>query len=76
MLAASTALAWPCVTPSARCCRLPTPPEAMTGMGTASETARSSGSANILVFRDGQVAADSADGFGLLWALETRGGVQ
>ncbi|MFC5345812.1 shikimate dehydrogenase [Brevundimonas staleyi] len=39
---------------------------------TASETARSSGSANILVFRDGQVAADSADGFGLLWALETQ----
>lgn len=39
---------------------------------TASETARSSGSANILVFRDGDVAADSADGFGLLWALETQ----
>ncbi|MGV3580310.1 shikimate dehydrogenase family protein [Brevundimonas sp.] len=39
---------------------------------TASETSRSSGSANILVFRDGQVAADSADGFGLLWALETQ----
>lgn len=39
---------------------------------TASETARSSGSANILVFRDGQVATDSADGFGLLWALETQ----
>ena len=39
---------------------------------TASDTARSSGSANILVFRDGQVAADSTDGFGLLWALETQ----
>lgn len=39
---------------------------------TASETARSSGSANILVFREGRVAADSADGFGLLWALETQ----
>ena len=39
---------------------------------TASETARSSGSANILIFRDGQVAADSADGFGLLWAIESQ----
>lgn len=39
---------------------------------TASETARSSGSANVLVFRDGQVAADSTDGFGLLWALQTQ----
>ncbi len=36
---------------------------------TASETARSSGSANILVFRQGRVAADSTDGEGLLQAL-------
>ena len=40
MLAASTALARPSVTPSAMCCRLPTPPEAITGTGTASDTAR------------------------------------
>lgn len=39
---------------------------------TASETARAAGSANILVFRDGRVEADSADGEGLLWALKTR----
>ena len=32
MLAASTASALPCWTPSARCCRLPTPPLAITGM--------------------------------------------
>lgn len=36
---------------------------------TASETARASGSANILVFREGGVAADSTDGEGLLRAL-------
>jgi shikimate dehydrogenase len=36
---------------------------------TASHTARASGSANILVFRDGQVAADSTDGEGLVRAL-------
>src|SRR5690606_22368920 len=40
MLAARTALGRPVVTPSARCCRLPTPPEAMTGTGTASDTVR------------------------------------
>lgn len=34
-----------------------------------SDTARASGSANVLVFRDGQVRADSTDGEGLLWAL-------
>lgn len=39
---------------------------------TASQTARKSGSANILVFRDGAVAADSADGLGLLRALEAQ----
>ena len=38
--AASTALARPCRTPSTRWSRLPTPPEAMTGMATASATAR------------------------------------
>ena len=39
---------------------------------TASETARDSGSANILVFRDGEVRADSADGLGLLRALQEQ----
>lgn len=37
---------------------------------TVSETARASGSANILRFRNGRVEADSADGEGLLWALK------
>lgn len=36
---------------------------------TASETARSAGSANILVFQAGRVRADSADGLGLMRAL-------
>ena len=40
MLAASTASARPSRTPSARWSRVPTPPEAMTGIPTASETAR------------------------------------
>lgn len=39
---------------------------------TASDTARDSGSANILVFRHGSVAADSTDGLGLLRALEAQ----
>lgn len=39
---------------------------------TASETARDSRSANILVFRDGQVSADSTDGLGLLRALKQQ----
>lgn len=39
---------------------------------TASDTARESCSANILVFKDGAVAADSADGLGLLRALEIQ----
>lgn len=39
---------------------------------TASETARAGRSANILVFRDGRVHADSADGAGLLWALKSQ----
>lgn len=38
----------------------------------ASDSARSSGSANILVFRDGRVLADSSDGFGLLMALREQ----
>ena len=38
----------------------------------ASETARESSSANILVFRDGGVRADSTDGVGLLWALQRQ----
>src|SRR5260221_3257223 len=40
MLAASTASALPSSTPCARCSRLPTPPEAITGTLTASDTAR------------------------------------
>jgi shikimate dehydrogenase len=36
---------------------------------SATEAARRVGSANILVFRDGQVLADSADGLGLMRAL-------
>ena len=39
---------------------------------TASGTARISGSANILRFRDGRVEADSTDGEGLLWALKQQ----
>lgn len=38
----------------------------------ASETARASGSANILVFRGGRALADSTDGLGLLRALEAQ----
>src|SRR5690606_20803789 len=40
MLAASTASAPPCCTPSARCSSVPTPPLAITGISTASDTAR------------------------------------
>src|SRR5450830_23907 len=40
MLAASTASARPLMMPSARSCRPPTPPEAITGTLTASDTAR------------------------------------
>ena len=43
MLAANTASALPCFTPSTKCCTLPTPPEAITGMSTASLMARVSG---------------------------------
>lgn len=39
---------------------------------SVSATARASGSANILVFRDGRVLADSTDGEGLLWALSQQ----
>src|SRR5437588_4461878 len=45
-LAASTASAWPSLTPWARCSRLPTPPEAITGTPTASDTARVSSRSN------------------------------
>ncbi len=38
----------------------------------ASTTARDSRSANILVFTDGRVQADSTDGMGLLWALQVQ----
>ena len=38
--AARTAVAWPSRTPSTRWSRVPTPPEAMTGTGTASAIAR------------------------------------
>jgi hypothetical protein len=40
MEAASTALAWPIVTPSTRCASVPTPPLAMTGTPTASAMVR------------------------------------
>ena len=36
---------------------------------TASQTARACGSANLLLFRDGDIAADSTDGIGLMAAL-------
>ena len=39
---------------------------------TVSETARRAGSANLLVFRDGQVSADSTDGLGLMGALREQ----
>ena len=38
--AASTAEAWPSVTPATRWSSVPTPPEAITGIATASATAR------------------------------------
>src|SRR5205085_10196407 len=40
--AASTALAWPSRTPSTRSSRSPTPPDAITGTGTASAIERTS----------------------------------
>ncbi|ADK99673.1 shikimate dehydrogenase family protein [Brevundimonas subvibrioides] len=43
--------------------------QAFASADTVSETARAGGSANILVFRAGQVLADSSDGEGLLRAL-------
>ncbi len=39
---------------------------------SASDAARGSGSANVLVFRDGQVACDSTDGFGMMWAISDQ----
>ena len=39
MLAAKTASAPPSLIPSTKCCRVPTPPEAMTGIETDEETA-------------------------------------
>ena len=36
---------------------------------SASDAAKASGSANVLVFRDGQIACDSTDGFGMMWAI-------
>ncbi|HEV2082327.1 MAG TPA: NAD(P)-binding domain-containing protein [Brevundimonas sp.] len=39
---------------------------------SASETARRAGSANLLTFADGQVAAESTDGHGLLTALREQ----
>jgi shikimate dehydrogenase len=46
--------------------------QAFTLADQSSETARDSGSANILVFRDGHVYADSTDGLGLLLALKDQ----
>ena len=39
---------------------------------TVSETARRAGSANLLVFREGHILADSTDGLGLIGALEEQ----
>ncbi|QTC90927.1 shikimate dehydrogenase family protein [Brevundimonas goettingensis] len=39
---------------------------------SASGAAKGSGSANVLVFRDGQVACDSTDGFGMMWAISDQ----
>ena len=39
---------------------------------TASPTARACGSANLLLFRDGEMAAESTDGIGLMAALEDQ----
>ena len=39
---------------------------------TVSKTARRAGSANLLIFRDGQVTADSTDGLGLMEALKEQ----
>lgn len=36
---------------------------------SASPEAARSGSANVLVFRDGHLACDSTDGFGMMWAI-------
>ncbi len=38
----------------------------------ASATARAAGAANILVFRDGRVRADNADGLGMLLAIQAQ----
>lgn len=46
--------------------------QAFASADTRSKTATASGSANILVFRDGEVFADSTDGEGLLWALSQQ----
>jgi shikimate dehydrogenase len=43
--------------------------QAFAAADTASAEATASGSANVLVFRDGRVHADSTDGYGLLHAL-------
>lgn len=43
--------------------------QAFAAAETASDEATASGSANVLVFREGRVHADSTDGFGLLHAL-------
>ena len=43
--------------------------QAFASADVVSGTAKASGSANILVFSDGQVFADSTDGEGLIWAL-------
>jgi shikimate dehydrogenase len=39
---------------------------------SASAEAGRSGSANVLVFRDGHVACDSTDGFGMMWAISDQ----
>lgn len=39
---------------------------------SASDAAKGSGSANVLVFRDGRIACDSTDGFGMMWAISDQ----
>jgi len=39
---------------------------------SASDAAKGSGSANVLVFRDGHIACDSTDGFGMMWAISDQ----
>jgi len=46
--------------------------QAFAAADTVSDTARATGSANILTFADGRVRADSSDGAGILYALSQQ----